>query len=203
MRIHKSRKRDCSFRRTEQDRALKHLPIDSLSTLGIRRCNAVSRTPAGESANRSARRHLGFDRHSAVRKRISKETGSSMNRRRLACLSSITVLCLLTCPGLAGRATAQDAEVENPRGMGVVMPPHLRPDFAPPPARLRSWNGSFTYGSRNYTYNMVGPALEQYDRDHYDLLLCCSYFGAPTGSSVNGWLSFQHNTSLSVCSNGS
>ena len=122
MRIHKSRKRDCSFRRTEQDRALRHLPIDSLSTLGIRRCNAVSRTPAGESANRSARRHLGFDRHSAVRKRISKETGSSMNRRRIACLSSITVLCLLTCPGLAGRATAQDAEVENPRGMGVGMP---------------------------------------------------------------------------------
>ena len=202
MRIHKSRKRDCSFRRTEPDRALEHLPIDSLSTLGIRRCNAVSRTPAGESANRSARRHLGFDRHSAVRKRISKETGSSMNRRRIACLSSITVLCLLTCPD-SPDCTAQDAEVENPRGMRVVMPPHLRPDFAPPPASLRSWNGSFTYGSRNYTYNMVGPALEQYDRDHYDLLLCCSYFGAPTGSSVNGWLSFQHNTSLSVCSNGS
>ncbi len=122
MRIHESRKRDCSFARTEQDSALKHFHIDSLSTLGIRRCNAVCRTPAGESANRSARRHLGFDRHSAVRKRISKSTGSSMNRRRIACLSSITVLCLLTCPGLAGRATAQDAEVENPRGMCVVMP---------------------------------------------------------------------------------
>jgi hypothetical protein len=42
----------------------------------------------------------------------------------------------------------------------VVMPPHLRlrPDVAPPPARLQSWNGSFTYGSRNYTYNMVGAA---------------------------------------------
>ena len=81
-----------------------------------------------------------------------------MNRRRIACLSSIAVLCLLTCPGLAGRATAQDAEVENPRGMYVVMPPHLRPDVAPPPASLQSWNGSFTYGSKNYTYNMVGAA---------------------------------------------
>jgi hypothetical protein len=78
-----------------------------------------------------------------------------MNRRRIACLSSIAVLCLLTCPGLA---TAQDSEVENPRGMYVVMPPHLRPDVAPPPASLQSWNGSFTYGSKNYSYNMVGAA---------------------------------------------
>jgi len=81
-----------------------------------------------------------------------------MNRRRIACLSSIAVLSLLTCPGLTGRATAQDSEVANPRGMYVVMPPHLRPDVAPPPASLQSWNGSFTYGSKNYSYNMVGAA---------------------------------------------
>jgi len=40
----------------------------------------------------------------------------------------------------------------------TVMPPHLRTDVAPPPASLQSWNGSFTYGSTNYTYNMVGTA---------------------------------------------
>ena len=34
-------------------------------------------------------------------------------------------------------------------------------------------------------------------------LVTLPYFGAPTSTSVNGWLSFQGNSSLSVCSNGS
>ena len=67
------------------------------------------------------------------------------------------VLCLLACLALAASMVAQD-EVVNARGHYVVMPPHLRTDVAPPPASLQSWNGSFTYGSTNYTYNMVGAA---------------------------------------------
>jgi len=73
-----------------------------------------------------------------------------------ACPGSV-VLCLIACLGLAGSMVAQD-EVVNARGHYVVMPPHLRTDLAPPPASLQSWNGSFTYGSTNYTYNMVGAA---------------------------------------------
>ena len=38
------------------------------------------------------------------------------------------------------------------------MPPHLRIDVPRPAASLQSWNGSFIYGSTNYTYNMVGAA---------------------------------------------
>src|SRR5271165_3163958 len=73
-----------------------------------------------------------------------------------ACLGS-AVLCLIVCLGVAGSAMAQD-EVVNAHGHYVVMPPHLRTDVAPPPTSLQSWNGSFTYGSTNYTYNMVGAA---------------------------------------------
>jgi hypothetical protein len=81
-----------------------------------------------------------------------------MNRRSHACLSSVAVVFVLTCLGLAGYALAQDAQVETPHARYMVMPPHLRNDVAPPPASLQSWNGSFTYGSTNYTYNMVGAA---------------------------------------------
>src|SRR5579872_7140605 len=81
-----------------------------------------------------------------------------MTRKSCACLCAIAVLCLLTCPGSTGSARAQDAQVNTNRPMYVVMPPHLRNDVAPPPASLQSWNGSFTYGGTNYTYNMVGAA---------------------------------------------
>ena len=81
-----------------------------------------------------------------------------MTRRSCASLSLIAVLYLLTCLGLNGNALAQDAPVEKPRARYAVMPPHLHPAVAPPPASLKSWNGSFTYNGKKYTYNMVGAA---------------------------------------------
>ena len=77
-----------------------------------------------------------------------------MTRRGLI---SLAVLCLILSPGTV-RVFAQDAQVSNPRGMYVLMPPHLRNDVPVPPASLQSWNGSFTYNGTNYTYNMVGAA---------------------------------------------
>lgn len=50
--------------------------------------------------------------------------------------------------------------------------------------------GGFPYTLHGFTYNLQD-------------LLMLPYFGAPASTSVNGWLSFQHNTSLSMCSNGS
>jgi hypothetical protein len=81
-----------------------------------------------------------------------------MTRRSCASISSIVVLYSLTCLGLNGTALAQDAPVEKPRARYAVMPPHLHPAIAPPPASLKSWNGSFTYNGKKYTYNMVGAA---------------------------------------------
>ncbi len=73
-------------------------------------------------------------------------------------LMLFAAVSLVASLSLAATAVAQDAQVTNPRGMYVVMPPHLRNDVAPPPASLQSWNGSFTFGGTNYTYNMVGAA---------------------------------------------
>jgi len=50
--------------------------------------------------------------------------------------------------------------------------------------------GGFPYVLHGFTYNLQD-------------LVFLPYFGAPTSTSLNGWFSFQHNTSLSVCSNGS
>ena len=50
--------------------------------------------------------------------------------------------------------------------------------------------GGFPYVLNGFTYNLQDLAT-------------LPYFGAPTSTSVNGWLSFQGNSSLSVCSNGS
>jgi hypothetical protein len=50
--------------------------------------------------------------------------------------------------------------------------------------------GGFPYTLNGFTYNLQD-------------LVTLPYFGAPTSTSVNGWLSFQGNSSLSVCSNGS
>src|SRR5579872_3233697 len=71
--------------------------------------------------------------------------------------SLIVVMAVLAC---AGMALSQDELQVNPevRPMYAVVPAHLRADIAPPPASLQSWNGSFTYGGTNYTYNMVGTA---------------------------------------------
>ena len=50
--------------------------------------------------------------------------------------------------------------------------------------------GGFPYVLHGFTYNLQD-------------LVTLPYFGAPTSTSVNGWLSFQGNSTLSVCSNGS
>jgi len=50
--------------------------------------------------------------------------------------------------------------------------------------------GGFPYALNGFTYNLQD-------------LVTLPYFGAPTSTSVNGWLSFQGNSSLFVCSNGS
>jgi hypothetical protein len=50
--------------------------------------------------------------------------------------------------------------------------------------------GAFPYVLHNFTYNLQD-------------LVFLPYFGAPPSTSVHGWFSFQDNTSLSVCSNGS
>jgi len=79
-----------------------------------------------------------------------------MIRRSYTSLGSIAVLCLLTCPSLVGNASAQDAQVEKARPMYALMPAHVRADVATPAAALQSWNGSFTFSGKTYTYNMVG-----------------------------------------------
>ncbi len=50
--------------------------------------------------------------------------------------------------------------------------------------------GGFPYTLNGFTYNLQD-------------LVTLPYFGAPTSTSVNGWLSFQGNSSLFICSNGS
>jgi hypothetical protein len=42
--------------------------------------------------------------------------------------------------------------------MYALMPAHVRADVATPAAALQSWNGSFTFSGKTYTYNMVGAA---------------------------------------------
>jgi hypothetical protein len=87
-----------------------------------------------------------------------KEKRVTMTRRNCASRTLITLLCLLTCLGLIGSALAQNTPVEKPRARYAVLPAHLHPAIAPPPASLQSWNGSFTSGGTTYTYNMVGAA---------------------------------------------
>jgi hypothetical protein len=74
--------------------------------------------------------------------------------------SPILLVALVVLASLAGTAYAQDDTQIAPaaRPMFVTLPAHLHPDIAPPAASLPSWNGSFTYGGSNYTYNMVGTA---------------------------------------------
>jgi len=50
--------------------------------------------------------------------------------------------------------------------------------------------GAYPYSLHGFTYNLQD-------------LVMLPYFGAPTSTSVNGWYSFQGNSSLFVCSNGS
>ncbi len=55
--------------------------------------------------------------------------------------------------------------------------------------------GFANYGAFPYTVNGFTYDLQD--------LVTLPYFGAPTSTSVHGWLSFQGNSSLSICSNGS
>lgn len=69
----------------------------------------------------------------------------------------LSLAALVACLSLT--AWAQDAQIENPHGHYVIMPPHLRNDvLAPRVAGLQTWNGSFNFGGTNYNYNMVGAA---------------------------------------------
>jgi hypothetical protein len=75
-------------------------------------------------------------------------------------LGLVVLACCLVVPALTQE---QDDAVAGPfkaKGRYVVMPPKLEPDFVlkPESASLQSWNGSFTSGGTNYTYNMVGTA---------------------------------------------
>src|SRR5215469_18713172 len=87
-------------------------------------------------------------------------TGTFIHMKKSSiCLCQALGLTLLGGLALA-QASAQEknAQKSQPRGMYVVMPPHLRNDVAPPAASLETWNGSFTYNGSNYSYNMVGAA---------------------------------------------
>jgi len=71
----------------------------------------------------------------------------------------IGVPLLLASSSLAGIALAQDNDSntissEVGRPMFVTLPP--RPAVKPAVTSLPTWNGTFTSGGKNYTYNMVG-----------------------------------------------
>jgi hypothetical protein len=78
-------------------------------------------------------------------------------KTRFVRFSSMIGLAVLACICLAGIASAQDNQGQ-PKGRYVVLPPRLRYDVQTPAASLQTWNGSFTYQGKNYTYNMVGTA---------------------------------------------
>ena len=75
---------------------------------------------------------------------------------RMGQVVGLTLLGLSLVSAIAQEQSAQS--YQQPRGMYVVMPPHLRADVAPPATSLQTWNGSFTYNGTNYSYNMVGAA---------------------------------------------
>ncbi|HEY6768863.1 MAG TPA: hypothetical protein VI386_29260 [Candidatus Sulfotelmatobacter sp.] len=80
-------------------------------------------------------------------------------KRSVVNFSLVAALAGLTIAILVLPASAQEDVNDQPvHARFVVMPPHLRTDVAPPPVSLQSWNGSFTYASRTYSYNMVGAA---------------------------------------------
>jgi hypothetical protein len=74
--------------------------------------------------------------------------------------SPILFAYLVVLASFAGAAYAQDHTQSEPpvQARYMVLPAHLHPDIAPPAASLPSWNGSFTYSGKNYSYNMVGSA---------------------------------------------
>ncbi len=88
-------------------------------------------------------------------KGLRKSIGPLCGLAILACLAATTAL-------------AQD-EVTNPQPRYAVLTPHLRSDIRPPATPLTTWTGTFTYGGKNYSYNMVGTAPRETVRDGDDL----------------------------------
>ncbi len=78
-------------------------------------------------------------------------------KTRFVRTGSLVGLVLLMSLSLTTLSPAQDVNT-HPQGRYVVIPPHLRNDVTTPAVSLQTWNGSFTYGGSNYTYNMVGTA---------------------------------------------
>jgi hypothetical protein len=81
-----------------------------------------------------------------------------MTKRNFVCLTLLAALAVLACS--ASIAAAQDEMKVNQdvKPMYVTLPARLRYDVLTPATALTTWNGSFTYGGTNYTYNMVGTA---------------------------------------------
>lgn len=75
---------------------------------------------------------------------------------------SLIVSCLATAAIAQEDASATQSGNQAPHGKYVTLPPRLRSDIISEASlstpKLTTWNGSFTYHSTRYTYNMVGTA---------------------------------------------
>ena len=82
--------------------------------------------------------------------------------RRFARLIGVAVLASCCMSALVFAQDDEDAAMQvnlnAVKPMYTVLPSRLRSDVPVPAASLQSWNGSFTYNGKNYTYNMVGTA---------------------------------------------
>jgi hypothetical protein len=78
-------------------------------------------------------------------------------KQRFSALSLTAALLLVV--GLAGATFAQDAKDTLPaHPRYAVLPPHGFSEIGTPTTPLTTWNGTFTYQSITYKYNMVGTA---------------------------------------------
>ncbi len=73
--------------------------------------------------------------------------------RRLTALSLLAALAVVAC--MTGAALAQE-DTMPARPMYGHLKPNLRADIKTPATPLTTWNGTFTYKSHTYKYNMVG-----------------------------------------------
>ena len=74
--------------------------------------------------------------------------------------SPLLVATLVVLAAFTSSAFAQeDNQTEpSPHARYTVLPGRLNPEIVAPLVSLPSWNGSFTYSGKNYSYNMVGTA---------------------------------------------
>jgi len=85
-------------------------------------------------------------------------------KTRCARLCQLVCLCALACLFLVAGGLAQENNSEMQfskepaKGRFVTLPPRLHYEAATPSVPLTTWNGTFTYKSKKYTYNMVGTA---------------------------------------------